>query len=250
VAIATVAGAGVAQKAAARDASAVEETLGAALRLVAFFAIPSAVGLVVLARPIVALIYQHGRFTSGDTVRTAEALMCYATGLYAYSAVRVFGPAYYALDRARVPLTGSFLGMAANVLLNILLYPVLGYRGVALGTALAATVNFAVLALAWKVGGARLGQEGILGQLGRVALAAGLMGLVAHLAFRELLRLLGAHGILRELALCLLPVLLAALSYFAAAHLLGVRELAEVRAALRRRRERGALGPDGPGSAP
>ncbi|HET9594906.1 MAG TPA: murein biosynthesis integral membrane protein MurJ, partial [Anaeromyxobacteraceae bacterium] len=172
VAIATVAGAGVAQKAAARDLAAVRETMGSALRMVAFLNVPSAVGLVVLAEPIIALIYQHGRFAPSDTAATAQALVCYAIGLYGYSAVKVFAPAFYALDEARVPVLGSILGMASNVALNLALYPVLGYRGVALGTSVAVMVNFAVLALAWRRRHGGLGASGVGRQLARVAAAS------------------------------------------------------------------------------
>ncbi|HET7823967.1 MAG TPA: murein biosynthesis integral membrane protein MurJ, partial [Anaeromyxobacter sp.] len=89
VAIATVAGAGVAQRAAERDMRGVKQTLGSAMRLVAFLNVPSTVGLIVLARPIISLIYEHGRFGAADTTATGEALACYALGLYAYSGVKV-----------------------------------------------------------------------------------------------------------------------------------------------------------------
>lgn len=243
VAIATVAGAGVAQKAAARDERAMEETLGSALRLVAFLNIPSAVGLIVLAEPIVALIYQHGRFSAADTAATAQALRYYAVGLYSYSAVKIFAPAFYALDRARVPLLASCLGMASNLALNLGLYPVLGLCGVAIGTSLAATVNFAVLAAAWRLRGGRLGGEGPLRQVGKVLLASGVMALAAFSSLRGLLHLVAARGLSRELTLSLGPVAIAALAYLGASRVLGVRELEEALVVLSRRRGRAARRP-------
>ena len=117
VAIATVAGAGVAQRVAAGDMDGVRETLGSAMRLVAFLNVPAAVGLVVLAHPIISLVYEHGRFGAADASATADALVFYAVGLYGYSAVKVFAPAFYALDEARVPVIGSVVGMTSNVAL-------------------------------------------------------------------------------------------------------------------------------------
>ncbi len=235
VAIATVAGAGVAQKAAARDMPAVKDTLGSALRMVAFLNVPSAVGLMVLAEPIIGLIYEHGRFGHADTVATAQALVFYAIGLYAYSAVKVFAPAFYALDEARVPVLGSFLGMAANVVLNVTLYPVLGYRGVALGTSLAATVNFAVLVLAWRRRHGGLGGSGVVPQLGRVLVASAALAATAWGARLGLGRVLPSHGFGRQLALALVPIAAAGGVYLGAVRLLGVRELSEFAHALRRR---------------
>jgi putative peptidoglycan lipid II flippase len=238
VAIATVAGAGVAQRAAARDMEAVRATLGSALRHVAFLNVPSAVGLAVLAEPIIGLIYQHGRFGADDTVRTAEALLFYALGLYAYSGVKVLAPAFYALDDTRLPVAGSVLGMVANVALNAALYPVLGFRGVALGTSLAAAANFTVLAVAWRRHGG-LGGAGLLAHLARILAACVPLALAAWGTWRGLDRLLPAGGLARQLALGLLPVAAGAVAYLAAARALAIRELDELVAALRRRRAGG-----------
>jgi putative peptidoglycan lipid II flippase len=240
VAIATVAGAGVAQRAAAKDMAAVKTTLGSAMRLVAFLNVPSAVGLAVLGRPIIALIYEHGRFGAADSAATGEALAFYALGLYAYSAVKVFAPAFYALDEAKVPVWGSVLGMASNVLLNVTLYPVLGFRGVALGTSLAATANFLVLAWAWRRRHGGLGGTGVVPQLGKVVLASAVLGAVAWASWRLLDGALPRHGLGGRLALGLGPVLAGGLAYLGAARALGIAELDELLAALRRRRARRA----------
>lgn len=242
VAIATVAGAGVAQKAAARDMAAVNATLGSALRLVAFLNVPSAVGLAVLARPIISLIYEHGRFGAGDTDATGQALLCYALGLYAYSGVKVLAPAFYAIDKARVPVIGSVLGMVSNVALNAALYPLLGYRGVALGTSVAAGVNYAVLAWAWRRREGSLGGKGLIVQLSKVVAASAVLALVAWAAQRGLLQVLPERKTLpRQLALGLLPVLVGALAYLAAARALRIAELEELAGALRRRRRSRAV---------
>jgi putative peptidoglycan lipid II flippase len=238
VAIATVAGAGVAQRAAQGDMPGVRETLGSAMRLVAFLNVPAAVGLVVLAHPIISLVYEHGRFDAADSAATAQALVFYAVGLYGYSGVKVLAPAFYALDDARVPVVGSFVGMLSNVAFVLALHPVLGFRGIALGTALAATANFAVLAVAWRRRHGGLGEAGIYRQLLKTLAAAALMVAVVLLAKGALEPRLAAGGLGRRAALALVPIAAGATAYFAAARALGVRELAEVASALRRRRRR------------
>lgn len=239
VAIATVAGAGVARQAAARDLPAVKQTIGSALKLVAFLNVPSAVGLAVLSRPIISLIYEHGRFGAADTDATAQALLCYALGLYAYSGVKVLAPAFYALDEARVPVLGSVAGMACNVVLNLALYPVLGFRGVALGTSLAAGANFAVLLWAWRRRHGGLGGSGVVPQLLRVLLATAALGLAAWAAHRGLAVVLDGHrSLARQLVLAFGPIAAGGAAYLAAARLLGLGELAELLGGLRRRRSR------------
>jgi len=236
VAVATVAGAGVAQKAAARDLPAVRETVGQAMRLVAFLNVPSATGLMVLASPIVAVIFEHGRFGGEDTQGTAQALVFYALGLYCYSGVKVLAPAFYALDQARIPLWGSVLGMTSNVALNVWLHPVLGYRGVALGTSLAAAANFGVLAVAWQVRQGGFGEKGLLPQLARVAASNAALALAAWGAHRMLLGAAPGAGLGRQALLCFGPIAAGAAVYFAAARLLRVEELGDLWGALRRRK--------------
>jgi putative peptidoglycan lipid II flippase len=240
VAIATVAGAGVAQAAAARDLPEVKRTIGSALRLVAFLNVPSAVGLAVVAGPIVSLIYQHGRFSAASAEATGQALACYALGLYAYSAVKVLAPAFYALDQARVPVLGSVLGMVANVGLNVTLWPVLGFRGVALGTSLAAGVNLTVLLLAWKRTHGGLGGSGLVRQLGLVLLASAALAAAAWGTSAGLAVAVPGPGLARQAVRGLLPVVVGAFVYFGAARLLKIAELGELGSALRRRRARAA----------
>lgn len=235
VAIATVAGAGVAQRAAARDMLGAKQTLGSAMKLVAFLNVPSAVGLMVLASPIVSLIYEHRAFTAADTVGTAQALLFYAIGLYGYSAIKVFAPAFYALDEARVPVIASLVGMVTNVALNVLLYPHLGHRGVALGTSLAATANFAILGLAWRRLHGGLGGSGIAAQLGRVLACTGLLAAVGWGSLRWLSAVLPFAGIARQFILAFVPIGLAGAAYVVAARLLGIAELDLILGALSRR---------------
>ena len=236
VAIATVAGAGVAQRVAAGDMDGVRETLGSAMRLVAFLNVPAAVGLIALAHPIISLVYEHGRFGAADASATADALVFYAIGLYGYSAVKVFAPAFYALDQARVPVIASVVGMTSNVALVLLLHPLLGFKGIALGTALAATANFAVLAVAWRRLHGGLGGAGIYRQLARTVLASAVMVAAVIAVKAAIAPLLPAAGMARQAPLALVPIAAGAVVYFAAARLLGVKELSEVAAALRRGR--------------
>jgi putative peptidoglycan lipid II flippase len=206
------------------------------MRLVAFFNVPSALGLLVLAEPISSLIYERGRFGPGDTAGTAQALACYALGLYAYSGVKVLAPAFYALDEARVAVAGSLLGMAANLALNLALQPVLGYRGVALGTSAAAWMNFSVLAIAFRRRHGGLAGARLVRHLGRVGASSVAMALAAWAAHRALAAEVSGRGTGAQLLLALVPVAVGALVYFGAARLLRVRELGEVWEALRRRR--------------
>ncbi len=116
-------------------------TVGSAIGLMLALNVPATIGLIVLATPIIALIFEHGKFTAADTAATALALRYYALGLVGYSIVRIISPAFYALHRSRIPVIASITSVVANILLNVVLIEVMGYAGLALGTSLAAIVN-------------------------------------------------------------------------------------------------------------
>jgi putative peptidoglycan lipid II flippase len=123
------------------------QTLTHSLALVFLLCIPSAVGLAVLGRPIVALVFEHGKFTSYDTVQTANALAAYALGLAGYAAVKVLSPAFYALNDARTPMLISLGSIAVNLVMNSLLVGPFGHVGLAFSTSTVALVNFLLLAI-------------------------------------------------------------------------------------------------------
>ena len=135
VAVGTVATTGLARRAAAGDVEGLRAMLGRALSLVAFLTLPATVGLIVLGRPIVRLLFERGRFHALDTENTAAALALYSIGLVAYTGVKVLAPAFYALGMPRVPLLASATAVATNLLVMVLLHARLGYRAVALGIA-------------------------------------------------------------------------------------------------------------------
>src|SRR5256714_482351 len=127
--------------------------LARGMRLAFLLTIPSAIGLAMLASPIISVIYQHGRFTAEMTRQTAGALQFYAIGLVAYSALKVLTPAFYAIGKRNTPMIVSFLAIGTNLFLNWLFTFRLGWghRGLAFSTSIAATINFLLLyALMWR----------------------------------------------------------------------------------------------------
>ncbi len=147
VAIATVTLPVVSRMAILGDMARFCETLGRAMRLALFLTLPSAIGLMALAEPIIALIYQRGKFQFFDTLRTAEALQFYALGLVAYSCIKVLTPAFYSINRRWTPMMVSFLSIAFNFVFNLffIFYLKMGHKGLALSTALAAMLNVGML---------------------------------------------------------------------------------------------------------
>ena len=85
----------------------IRRAVSSALRMMVMLNVPATIGLLVLATPIVRLIFERGRFTPDDTAATAVALMCYAPGLIGYSAVKLVSSSFYAMGNSRIPLIAS-----------------------------------------------------------------------------------------------------------------------------------------------
>jgi len=186
VSIATAALPDLSRQASDTDKSAMRTTLSSALRMMLMLNVPATVGLVVLAHPIVELILEHGRFMPTDTTATAQALMFYAPGLLGYSAVKITSPSFYALRDSRTPVIISIASVMLNLALNLVLVGVMGYRGLALGTAIAAVFN--ALALLALLGRRIGGLEGarIATALLKIMIASAVMGAAALLMSRWL----------------------------------------------------------------
>lgn len=166
----------VARYAAARDLEGLRQALVSSLSLALLITIPAAVGLAVLAEPIIAVIFQHGRFTAFDTQQTAAALLYYSLGLFAYSGVKVVVPVFYAINNTKYPVIGSFLAVGSNLLLVVLTLASLQHRAIALATSLSMILNFIFLisVLYIKIHGYPLRR--LLNSLARICLAAAVMG--------------------------------------------------------------------------
>jgi putative peptidoglycan lipid II flippase len=161
------------------DKQSVRDTIANGLSLMLMLNVPATVGLVILAVPIISVIYERGEFTSADTLATAAALQFYAIGLLAYSVVRIVSPVFYALGRSRTPVIVSMVTVLVNAGLNVMLVRAMGYRGLALGTSIAALFNAVTLLILLRrhLGGLEEGR--LLSSLARITLASAVMGLAA-----------------------------------------------------------------------
>ena len=180
VSIATAALPEIARRANDGDLAGMRRTISGALRMMLMLNVPATIGLVALAHPIVAVLLERGKFGPADTAATAAALMFYAPGLLAYSAVKIASPSFYSLRDSRTPVTVSVISVLANLAINLMLVQVMGFRGLALGTALAATFNAGTLL--WLLRGRLGGLEGrrVAVAFAKISCASIAMGFAAH----------------------------------------------------------------------
>jgi putative peptidoglycan lipid II flippase len=218
------------------DESGVRHSVSAGLRMMLMLNIPATVGLVVLATPIVALIYQHGRFTAEDTQATAAALMYYAPGLVGYSAVKLFSTSFYALGNSRLPVVASAASVVINMILSLILVRVLGHRGLALATAIAALCNAIVLFIALRKRLHGLDGARVLVTLAKVSAASVVMAAAARAMLAVMHSIFGNTGTGAQAAAVFVAIAIGLAALAATSWLLRVDELTDaIRAVVRSR---------------
>ncbi|HYQ96449.1 MAG TPA: murein biosynthesis integral membrane protein MurJ [Candidatus Eisenbacteria bacterium] len=224
VAIATVTLAEVSRHAARREMPELKRTISFSLRFGLFLTLPATMVLIALAHPIVALLYQHGRFGPLDSTQTAQALWGYALGLSAFSAVRVLVPVYYSLGMTRIPVTISFVTIAINIVLNIALMGPLRHRGLALATSISSVLNFVLLfeMLRRKIG--PMGGRLLLRSATQIFLASALAALAALAAATGVESLVGLTSVAARIAVVGGGIAAATVVYLASVFTLRIQE--------------------------
>lgn len=219
----------------AGDEGAGQHSFNRGLEFSLFLTLPSAVALVVIAAPIVSVLFGRGAWTALDTQSTALALSIYALGLPAFVLHKVLQPLYYARHDTKRPFQYAVVSMFVNAAIAVGLMPVLGFTAAALATTLAAWV------MVWQLwrGSRGMGRAALLDaqmkkRLWRIILAALVMG-VALYGLNILLANWLVQSGKRYLALLALIVGGGAV-YFAVAQLIGAFSLGELRASVSRAR--------------
>src|SRR5437016_7856688 len=211
--------------------------LARGMRLAFLLTIPSAIGLAMLASPIISVIYQHGRFTAEMTRQTAGALQFYAIGLVAYAALKVLTPAFYAIGKRNTPMVVSFLAIGANLFLNWLFTFRLGWghRGLSFSTSLVATINFLLLYALMRRHTRRLETREMMIGLAKIFVAGALLALVCWLANYWWLDAWASLHFFQRLATLLIAIALAVITFFAVAFWLRISEVQDIIDVFRRR---------------
>jgi putative peptidoglycan lipid II flippase len=241
VALATVSLPALARAAVDRDHGAMRDTLSATLRLVMLLTVPAALWLAAMAIPVIALLYEHGRFGSHDTAQTAAALRMYCIGLPAFAAVGVLTRAFYALGDTRTPVRASFVSVALALVLNLLFigpWRSLGleHAGLALSTSLTSITNALQLAIGLRRRLGRLDAKRMVDTLVRVGIGAGIGALACGIGLRALGP--GPRSWPVEAGIVLIGALVGTALAYGAMKLLRVQELAALEDLLRALRRR------------
>ncbi|QBY03420.1 murein biosynthesis integral membrane protein MurJ [Thalassotalea sp. HSM 43] len=145
IAIATIILPSLSRLHASKDSGQFADTIGWALKVVSLLGWPAMAGLIVLAQPVIMVLFMRGEFSQQDVLHVSYALFAYMSGLISFMFIKILAPGYYARQDTKTPVIIGVKAMAANMAFNLMLAPVFGYVGLAIATALSATLNATLL---------------------------------------------------------------------------------------------------------
>jgi putative peptidoglycan lipid II flippase len=234
VAVATASLPTLSEHAADNNRQAFKDTLNYSLRIAWTESIPAMVGIILLAEPIVRLLFQRGEFSSESTAGTVGALIYFAVGIPFITGVRNIVPAFYAMKDSKTPVITATAALVVNAVLSLLLMKIMLHRGLALSMAIASAINFALLAYIFRMRMGLIGGRKLLMSTIRTTIAcSGIIAIVFAAKYW-----LGFFGEISQWTLALQVfsvIILSVLSYLAILRIVGPEEFSHFKALIRHR---------------
>ena len=116
-----------------------------ALRVIVLVGVPASLAMLVLAEPLIAALFHHGKFTENDVMMSAGALKALSGGILAFMLVKVFAPGYFARQDTKTPVKIGIVAMVSNMVFNLVLVWEYKHVGLALASTLSAFLNAGLL---------------------------------------------------------------------------------------------------------
>jgi len=226
VAIATVIFPILSAQFASNELPSLRVTASAGLRMTALITVPAALGLIVLAQPVISVLFERGAFTHGDLVRTAGAMQFYSVGLLGLAASILLTRCFFAMRDSRTPVIVASSVMVLNVVLSALLVHPFGINGLASANSLASLAEASVLYFLLR---SRIGvsDDELAGaSVIRVVLASALMAFAGYFVNDILWH--DAGTIWQHLATLAVDIVTSGAVFLGAGTLLRVKELAQL----------------------
>jgi putative peptidoglycan lipid II flippase len=219
----------------AGEIAAAANSMNRGMEIALLLTVPAAAALLVIAEPIVIVLFERGAFDPTISTATARALMAYAVGLPAYVLIKVLAPGFFAREDTTTPVRIAIVCVILNIALSLILIQFLAHAGIALATGISAWVNAGLLAWILHRRGHHSPDQRLWARIPRIVLAAagmavglwGALWLVGDLFANDLELRIAALAALIAFGMAL---------YFGFAALFGATRLSDVKELLARKR--------------
>lgn len=186
--------------------------------------LPISIGFIILAEPIVRILFEHGKFDATSTQLTTIALQLFSLGLLACGIRDVLYRVFYSMTDTKTPMINSSIALTINIVLNLILIKPFGHAGLALSTSISSIITASLLFFSLKrkkghFGGSRIVKTGL-----KSLIASLIMGAVAWFIYKELAIVLGT-GLIKEILAVSAASISGALLYLLLITLMKVEEI-------------------------
>ncbi len=216
------------------DAAGASTSMNRALEIVMLFGLPATAGCMIVAEPIIRVLYMHGNFNALDMAATSAALVAFGAGLPAFLAVKVFAPGFYANHDTKTPFKIAVVCVVVNLVLNLALIRPFAHVGMAMATSAASWINLGLMAYILHKRGVFRPDALLKKRLLRLLMATACMGVVVFVASRLAQQRIEGEMLERSVALIAI-VGMGGLAFFAAAMIFGAYDLAFLKRLLKRK---------------
>jgi len=151
-------------------------TLNYGLRMSFVLTLPAMVGMIVLAEPIIRVIFQHGSFSPASTLATSQALVFFSLGLPFIAAVRVTTNAFFSVKNAKTPVMMANYAVIINIAAALILMRPMAHNGLALALSISALANFSFQILAYRKKVGSIGLKLVMRSIAKTTVASAVMG--------------------------------------------------------------------------
>lgn len=191
-----------------------KESIVTAINVVTLIIIPISVGAIILAEPIVKLLFQRGEFDARATQMTAIALIFYSIGMLGFGLRDILGKIFYSLQDTKTPMINGIIAMVLNIVLNLAFvkYTNMGLGGLAFATSISSLVTIALLSVSLRRKIGAFGGKKIISVLIKSIIAALLMALVTKFTYNAIDAFLSA-GFIQDAIKLAISVGLGAIVY-------------------------------------
>jgi len=197
-------------------------TLDWGIKVISLFGWPALAGLMVLAQPIIMVLFMRGEFSQNDVMQVSMALFAYLSGLLSFMFIKVLAPGYYARQDTKTPVKIGIKAMVANMAFNLMLAPFLGYVGLAIATTMSATLNAWMLYQGLKQANVYHLSKSTKIFIGKLIVSAMVMALVVYQLSPDFDRWL-LMTFIEQVTKLVVCIGVGCLSYFFTTFLLGIR---------------------------
>lgn len=197
-------------------------TLDWGIKIISLFGWPALAGLMVLAQPIIMVLFMRGEFSETHVIQVSMALFAYLSGLLSFMFIKILAPGYYARQDTKTPVKIGIKAMVANMLFNLMLAPFFGYVGLAMATTLSATLNAWMLYRGLKEAQVYHLSKATKIFISKLMLAASTMALVVYQLSYDFETWLSI-SFFEQISQLILCIGVGCFSYFLVIFLLGVR---------------------------